>query len=49
MFFDGCVVVVYNGIIENFVVLCVEFESEGIIFLLEIDIEIVVYMFVLEM
>lgn len=42
-FFLSCVVVVYNGIIENYVLLCKNFFEKGYIFLSDIDIEIIVY------
>lgn len=42
----GKIVVVYNGIIENFVVLCWELEIVGVEFVSDIDIEVVVYLVV---
>lgn len=38
------IVVVYNGIIENYELLCEELKVCGYIFVFEIDIEVIVYL-----
>lgn len=42
-FFNECVVVVYNGIIENYEKLCNVLKEKGYVFGSDIDIEIIVY------
>lgn len=43
-FFSDEVVVVYNGIIENYEFFCEWFKGLGYVFILQIDIEVIVYL-----
>lgn len=38
-----CLILVYNGIIENYVFLKIVFEKEGYVFNIDMDIEVLVY------
>lgn len=42
--FGDCLVIVYNGIIENYQELWDELKVEGYVFIFQIDIEVVVYL-----
>lgn len=46
---NGVVVVVQNGIIENYCVLWEQLEVLGVVFQLEIDIEVIFYLLVVEL